>query len=200
MLNLPSFDKNYESDSKLKSLSNAITDLNNVVVLFSGGIDSSFLLYLCTKSLPKPNILNVIGVSQSLPERELIEARAFSKLVDVPLIELKTNELENELSIPNNFFIKNNLIFETIELISKGQLGQLFRQLQLIIDSDYDLYQEVSEFAGEDFSELIDSFEKSWLIKYPVYKYHDTDIGNIFICYDYDGKPLEIIDEEIINN
>ncbi|PIW64598.1 MAG: hypothetical protein COW12_05575 [Candidatus Omnitrophica bacterium CG12_big_fil_rev_8_21_14_0_65_45_16] len=102
MLNLPSFDKNYESDSKLKSLSNAITDLNNVVVLFSGGIDSSFLLYLCTKSLPKPNILNVIGVSQSLPERELIEARAFSKLVDVPLIELKTNELENELYSNNS--------------------------------------------------------------------------------------------------
>jgi len=115
-------------------------------------------------------------------------------------LKICLNELENELSIPNNFFIKNNLIFETIELISKGQLGQLFRQLQLIIDSDYDLYQEVSEFAGEDFSELIDSFEKSWLIKYPVYKYHDTDIGNIFICYDYDGKPLEIIDEEIINN
>lgn len=108
------------------------------------------------------------------------------------------NEIEKYLKIPKDFFIKYELINSTITHISTGDLGQLFYQLNLIIDSDYDLYQEVLKYTGEDISDKIDLFEKEWLAKYPVYKYLDQDIGNIFVCYDHEGKCLEIIDEEVI--
>lgn len=108
------------------------------------------------------------------------------------------NKIEEFLNIPKGLFMKNELINSTITHISTGDLGQLFYQLNLIIDSDYDFYQEVVKYTGEDISDKIDLFEKEWLIKYPVYKYLDQDIGNIFVCYDHEGKCLEIINEEVI--
>lgn len=95
MLNFTTISEKVKTDSKLHKLVNNITDLNNVIVLFSGGVDSSFLLYVCAQTLPKESILNIIGVSQSLPRRELHEAREFSNSIGVPLLEISTDELQN---------------------------------------------------------------------------------------------------------
>ena len=80
---------------KLNSLSHILSTYKQVIVLYSGGVDSSFLLESCVKAIGKESTLALIGNSPSLPIRELNEARAFANELGVELKELHTSELQN---------------------------------------------------------------------------------------------------------
>ena len=63
-------------ESRLKS---RLLELEKVVVAFSGGVDSSFLLFMAYKVLGKNNVIAVTANSETYPEKELDAAIKFAK-------------------------------------------------------------------------------------------------------------------------
>lgn len=61
-------------EQKLSKLSSYISQLNRVVVAFSGGVDSSLLLKVALDSLKEKNVLAVTVASPLLPSRDLKDA------------------------------------------------------------------------------------------------------------------------------
>ena len=80
---------------KYDALKTLLGEYGKVSVAFSGGVDSSFLLKACADTLGTDNILVCIGVSPSLAQHQLSQARDMAKLVGVKLIELPLDELDD---------------------------------------------------------------------------------------------------------
>jgi uncharacterized protein len=68
---------------KLSQLSGYISQLNRVVVAFSGGVDSSLLLKVALDSLKKENVLAVTVASPLLPSSDLKDAVALAEEIGV---------------------------------------------------------------------------------------------------------------------
>ena len=67
---------------KLESLRNYIKDLGKVALAFSGGVDSTFLLKVCSDVLGKDAVAITI-VSPYIPKWEIEEAKELTKKLDV---------------------------------------------------------------------------------------------------------------------
>ena len=80
---------------KLRRLREIIRSYEKVLIAFSGGADSSFVLKVSRDVLGKENVLAVIAKSPSLPESELKEAREIASGIDAPLREIETHEIED---------------------------------------------------------------------------------------------------------
>ncbi len=80
---------------KYTSLQTDLRALGRVLVAFSGGVDSSFLLKAAADSVGKENCLAVIGVSPSLSQQQHDQARQVAEQVDAPLLEVEVLELED---------------------------------------------------------------------------------------------------------
>ena len=63
---------------KLDALKQYMTELSNVVIAFSGGVDSTFLLKVAHDVLGD-NVIAVTAQSVSFPQRELNEAIDFCR-------------------------------------------------------------------------------------------------------------------------
>jgi uncharacterized protein len=70
-----------------------IESLAPVVVAFSAGVDSTFLVALAVKALGPSKVLAGMGVSSSLPARELEAGRRLAGLLGVRLVEIETGEM-----------------------------------------------------------------------------------------------------------
>jgi uncharacterized protein len=84
-----------DTRQKYEVLKKLIRDYGKAAVAFSGGVDSTFLLKACVESLGVENVLACIGVSPSLAQHQLEQARAMAKLIVVELIELPLDELND---------------------------------------------------------------------------------------------------------
>jgi pyridinium-3,5-biscarboxylic acid mononucleotide sulfurtransferase len=80
---------------------------------FSGGVDSSYLAAVAVDALGRENVVAIIGRSASYPESQWRVARELAETIDVPIIEVDTNELADERYVanPNNrcYFCKSEL-------------------------------------------------------------------------------------------
>jgi len=109
---------------KLRSLEEIFRSYGRVLVAFSGGADSAFVLKVAREVLGKENVLAVIAKSPSLPASELEEARAVASEIDAPLVEIETRELDNPNYTANPV---NRCYFCKTELYS--HLAPLAREL-----------------------------------------------------------------------
>ncbi len=80
---------------KLQALREQIQKLGTVAVAFSGGVDSTFLLYIAHQELAD-GVLAVTARSLSFPKRELDEACAFTKAHGIEHIVVDSEELDIE--------------------------------------------------------------------------------------------------------
>ncbi|MFC1762541.1 ATP-dependent sacrificial sulfur transferase LarE [Planctomycetota bacterium] len=85
------------SDAKTKyaNLQAELKQLGRVLVAFSGGVDSSFLLKAAMDTLGKDNCLAVMGVSPSLSAQQHNQAKDVAQRVDAKLLEVDVHEIED---------------------------------------------------------------------------------------------------------
>lgn len=79
--------------ARLNTLDAELTSLGSVLVAFSGGADSAFLLAAARRSLGSVNVVAATAVSPSLPAAELVAATDFARLLGVRHVMPRTDEL-----------------------------------------------------------------------------------------------------------
>ena len=102
-----------ETEKKLGKLESWFGEQPGSIVAFSGGIDSSLLLYLARKWQGRAGAIGVISDSESLKRKDFELAQSFCRQFDIVLEVIETRELEderyNENPIDRCFFCKEHL-------------------------------------------------------------------------------------------
>ena len=115
-----------ETEIKLLMLENWFKKQPGSIVAFSGGIDSSLLLFLARKWQGRKSAIGVISDSESLKRKDLQLAQAFSKQFDIVLEVIKTHELEddryNQNPVDRCYFCKEHL-YTDLQAISEKYPG-----------------------------------------------------------------------------
>lgn len=81
-------------ETKLDALDARLQGLGSVLVAFSGGADSAFLLAAAVRSLGTSEVVAATAVSPSLPASELAAARAFAADLGVAHHTPRTHEMD----------------------------------------------------------------------------------------------------------
>lgn len=106
--------------SKIERLNKILRALGRVVVAYSGGLDSTFLLKAAAGALGKDNVLAVTARSETYPDSEYKEARAIAKKLGIKHLTIRTKELgiKNFRSNPVNrcYYCKKEL-FQKLDAI-----------------------------------------------------------------------------------
>ena len=131
-----------ETKRKLGVLKDWFEGRTGSIVAFSGGIDSSLVLFLARKWQGKEGAIGVISNSESLKSKDFELAQSFSKQFDINMEVIKTMELEddryNENPIDRCFFCKEHL-FSDLKDISVNYPG--FQVLNGTNADDYTDYR-----------------------------------------------------------
>jgi len=110
-------------EQKLSDLRALLGSLGRVIIAYSGGVDSAFLLKVAHEELGDRAVA-VIGISPSLMPEEHEEAAALARQLDIPLRTVQTHEMEdpNYAANPNNrcYFCKSEL-FNVLTNIARDE-------------------------------------------------------------------------------
>ena len=99
--------------AKLDACRNTLVGMKRVVVAFSAGVDSTFLLAMAVDVLGAENVVAAMGISPSLAQRERRQGRTLAESIGAELAEVDTGELDNPEYSANPaqrcFFCKSDL-------------------------------------------------------------------------------------------
>jgi len=121
-----------DAPNKFETLKNNLRSYEKVLVAFSGGVDSSFVLWTASQVLPKENVFAVTAVSASLAPEELKEAKELAQSFGLGnnhwLIETQELEIEGyRANQPSRcFFCKDELYSKLTELAERHSIPHIF--------------------------------------------------------------------------
>lgn len=111
---------NNEINEKLRLLESWFRQRKGSIVAFSGGIDSTLVLYLARKFQGRDGAIGVISNSESLKNKDFNLAQSFCEEFDIQLRVIKTDELSDsnysENPINRCFFCKDHLFHDLQEI------------------------------------------------------------------------------------
>ncbi|MCJ8008453.1 ATP-dependent sacrificial sulfur transferase LarE [Lederbergia wuyishanensis] len=107
---------------KKQNLIKILQDIDNVLVAFSGGVDSTFLLAIAKEALGD-KVLSITAASETFPDREFQLAKSLAAELQVQHIETRVNELADAEFVKNDsnrcFHCKNGLYNHLLELVTE---------------------------------------------------------------------------------
>lgn len=126
--------------NKLERLKEYLKDLESVVVAFSSGVDSTFLLKVAHDVL-KDNVIAVTAQSCSFPKRELNEAKEFCEINNIKHIIVKSEELNIKgfsKNPPDRCYLCKRELFEKIwKVAEENGIKNVIEGSNLDDDGDY---------------------------------------------------------------
>ena len=142
-------DEDMDPEALRRRLAERIVLHDSMLVAFSGGVDSTVLAVVAREVLGE-SMLAVVAESDTYPPSEVVSARALAKLLDLPLVEIHTNELHNEAFAANSpercYYCKQEL-FSALDAIARD------RGLAVVADGtnadDLDDHRPGRRAAGE---------------------------------------------------
>lgn len=132
---------NPELRKKVERLRDIFQSMGRVVVAYSGGVDSTFLLRMARDTLGKENVLAVTALSPLYPERELRGAEKMAGEMGVRHLLIESNELKIEgfSKNPTNrcYFCKRELFGELRKLAQQEGISSVVEGSTLDDEGDY---------------------------------------------------------------
>lgn len=126
--------------TKLESLESILLDMGSVLVAYSGGADSTFLLKVALNVLGD-KVLAVTGTSETYTPRELEDAKQNAELLGAKQVIIGTCELEDENFAANPpercFFCKSELFSKLVALAKQHDLNYV---------ADGSNYEDLNDF------------------------------------------------------
>jgi uncharacterized protein len=113
-----------ELEAKWESLLADLRSHGRLLIAYSGGVDSAFLLWAAQQAAPG-RCLGVLADSPSLPRRELADALDFAGTFRLPVRVIATDEFANpeyRNNPPNRCFFCKQALFSQMEALA-GQEG-----------------------------------------------------------------------------
>jgi pyridinium-3,5-biscarboxylic acid mononucleotide sulfurtransferase len=89
-------------ENKYQKLQEILSGLKKVVIAYSGGVDSTFLLKAAVDTLGAKNVLACIGVSSSMPEKQLAKAIDYAKMIGANVEQVPVREIYDSDYSANN--------------------------------------------------------------------------------------------------
>ncbi len=100
-------------EQRYEKMGEILDSLGKIIVAFSGGVDSTFLLKVALDRLGSDRVLAITADSETYPEREKLEAIALAAEINAPHEVIHTSELAipGYAANPTNrcYFCKNEL-------------------------------------------------------------------------------------------
>ncbi|MFC1709044.1 ATP-dependent sacrificial sulfur transferase LarE [Candidatus Omnitrophota bacterium] len=125
---------------KLKLLKSTIGKMGSVLIAYSGGLDSSFLLKVAQDCLGD-KVLAVTAVSETYTKKELEFAKSFCRQFNIKHKIIKTSELSNKnfSSNPENrcYFCKKELFSKLKKIASKNRIKHIIDATNVDDRSDF---------------------------------------------------------------
>jgi len=117
-------DQNLED--KLELLKQWFTNRKGSIVAFSGGVDSSLVLFLARKFQGKEHAVGVISNSESLKNKDFNLAKSFCQLFDIKIDVIKTGELGDlrySLNPVNRCFYCKDHLYQDLQKLKSQYAG-----------------------------------------------------------------------------
>ncbi|MBR4581202.1 MAG: ATP-dependent sacrificial sulfur transferase LarE [Lachnospiraceae bacterium] len=125
---------------KYDDLKKMLRDFGSVAIAYSGGVDSTFLLYAAKEALGE-NVIAVSAKSCSFPERELNEAKEFCKSHRIRQVIFDSEELEIEgfKQNPKNrcYLCKRELFGKMKKIAADEKMAEIAEGSNLDDNGDY---------------------------------------------------------------
>jgi len=112
-----------EPTIKMENLKDKLRRMGRVVIAFSGGVDSTFLVKVAYEVLGK-NVIAVTAASSTYPKTELEEAKRLARLIGVRHIIVNSEETEVEnfkRNPPNRCYYCKKELFSRLKEIAKKE-------------------------------------------------------------------------------
>ncbi len=114
---------------KLARLKTILSEMGDVVVAYSGGVDSAFLLKVAIDTLGPGKVKAILAISPTYPSREYDRALETASLIGVQVNIIHTKELDDP-KFRNNpvdrcYFCKHELFTKIAEIIGSGNFQNM---------------------------------------------------------------------------
>ena len=127
--------------TKIYKLQTIIKSLQSVVIAYSGGLDSTFLLKAAIDALGRKNVIAVTARSETYPLSEYKEARRLAKKLGARHITIHTEELfiPHFRTNPVNrcYYCKKELFSKLIVIAKQNKLSSVLEASNLTDKKDY---------------------------------------------------------------